>query len=135
VKPKLVTTVGGDKAKKYIMSNKWSNDKSNIYEAVRQNIFSRRSITTFTCRTYRKYCLLYVQVTPLFLNNKEAENICTVDSTNLKVDKEVRLVKAVNRMNCSVYTEEKRMCFWQPLNYQLTECTKDFLNFCIYRRH
>jgi hypothetical protein len=82
-----------------------------IYEAVRQNIVSRRNITTFSCCTYRKYCLPYINVTLLLLNNKEAEKICTDDSSYMKVDKEVRLVKAVDRMNCSVDTEEKRMCF------------------------
>jgi hypothetical protein len=105
-----------------------------IYEAIRQNIVSRRSITTFTCSIYRKHCSPYIQVTLFVLNIKETEKICTVDSSSMKVDMEVRLVKALDRMKRSVYTEEKRMCFWQPLNYQLTECTTDFLNLCIYRR-
>jgi hypothetical protein len=84
--------------------------------------------------TYRKYCLPYIKVTLQLLNNKETEKICTIDYSYMKVDKEVRLMKAVDRINCSVHTEEKRTCFWQPLNYQLTECTTDFLNLCIYRR-
>jgi hypothetical protein len=82
-----------------------------IYEAIGQNIISRRSITTFTCRTYSKYCLPYIQLRLLLRNNKETEKIFTVDSSYMKVDKEVRLVKAVDRMNCSVHTEEKRLCF------------------------
>lgn len=82
-----------------------------IYEAIRQNIVSRRSITTFTCSIYRKYCLPYIQVTLSALKNKETEKICTVDSSYMKVDVEIRLVKAVDRMKRSVYHEEKRMCF------------------------
>jgi len=82
-----------------------------IYEAIGQNIVSRRSITTFTCRTYSKYCLPHIHLTLLLLNNKETEKIFTVDSSYMKVDKEVRLVKAVDRMNCIVHTEEKRLCF------------------------
>jgi len=82
-----------------------------IYEAIGQNTVSRRNITTFAYYTYIKYCLPYIQVTLLLLNSKETARICTVDSSYMKVDKEVRLVKAVDRMNCSVYIEEKRMCF------------------------
>jgi hypothetical protein len=82
-----------------------------IHETTGQNIVSRRSTTTFTCRTYSKYFLPYIQLTLLLLNNKETEKIFTVDSSYMKVDTEVRLVKAVDRMNCGVYTEEKRMYF------------------------
>jgi hypothetical protein len=105
-----------------------------IYEAIRQNIVSRRCITTFTCSIYRKHSLPYIQVTLLVLNNKEREKICTVDSSSVKVDMEVRFVKAEDQMKRSVCTEEERLCFWQPLNYQMTECTTDFFNLCIYRR-
>jgi hypothetical protein len=82
-----------------------------IYEAVRQNIVSRRSITKFTCSIYRKHCLPYIQVTLFVLNNKATEKICTVVSSSMKVDMKVRLVKAVDQMKRSVYTEEKRLCF------------------------
>lgn len=82
-----------------------------IYEAIRQNIVSRRCITTFTCSIYRKHSLPYIQVTLLVLNNKEREKICTVDSSSVKVDMEVRFVKAEDQMKRSVCTEEERLCF------------------------